>query len=311
MNGNYLNLWADAEVNAGGQLSLPAGSRMVLHDQRTMNVNSGGLLQITGTSGNPVTIESNLSSSYYYFNVNPGGTIAADYCSFKNMRPDGINVFTGATVDPSHPFRGCTFQDGIAGGTLLTINNNQTLTVRNAIFPTNTWGGASNVAKTINQGLVYFVDYSGSFAGELYDDDVFFRLTWVPFMMANATATPTSICTGNSSQLHANPSGGLPPWTYVWSPAGSLSAPFIENPVASPTVTTTYTVTVTDALGTTASSSVTLTVNSYVPVSVSIDVSQNPVPPATYVTFTATPVNGGSSPTYKWKVNGADRKSVV
>jgi hypothetical protein len=306
VNGNYLNLWADAEVNAGGQLSLPAGSRMVLHDQRTMNVNSGGLLQITGTSGNPVTIESNLSSSYYYFNVNPGGTIAADYCSFKNMRPDGINVFTGATVDPSHPFRGCTFQDGIAGGTLLTINNNQTLTVRNAIFPTNTWGGASNVAKTINQGLVYFVDYSGSFAGELYDDDVFFRLTWVPFMMANATATPTSICTGNSSQLHANPSGGLPPWTYVWSPAGSLSAPFIENPVASPTVTTTYTVTVTDALGTTASSSVTLTVNSYVPVSVSIDVSQNPVPPATYVTFTATPVNGGSSPTYQWKVNGAN-----
>jgi gliding motility-associated-like protein len=48
----------------------------------------------------------------------------------------------------------------------------------------------------------------------------------------------TGICKGQSTQLNAT--GGL---NYTWSPSGGLSNPNIANPVASPTVTTTYTVT--------------------------------------------------------------------
>jgi len=75
--------------------------------------------------------------------------------------------------------------------------------------------------------------------------------------LPNANAGPNNtICLGFNTTLNA--SGGT---AYVWSPASSLSNPEIINPVATPTVTTTYTVTVTDNNGCSATNNNTVTVN--------------------------------------------------
>jgi hypothetical protein len=270
LNGYYLGVFGDFNINSGGTMMMPPGSQLVFSDLNSLNVNSGGILNITGSSGNMALIRSNTTGAYYNCNVYSGGTIAADNCTFSRMKTNGIYIWSGAMVDVLHAFNGCTFNDGCPGGTLLKINNNQVLTVRNANFPANTWTGASNVAKTLNQGQVYFVDFTGDFSGETYDDDAYGRVTWVNTLTANATATPASICNGQSSLLTANALGGLPPRTYLWSPATGLSDPSSSSPIATPASTTVYSVVVTDALGTMVTDDVTVTVDPLLPCSISI-----------------------------------------
>ena len=87
----------------------------------------------------------------------------------------------------------------------------------------------------------------------------------------NAFAQPTAnagidqtICLGSSTSIGGSPTatGGTPGYTYSWSPTIGLSSATVSNPVASPSVTTTYTVTVYDALAFTGIDVVTVTVNS-------------------------------------------------
>jgi uncharacterized protein (TIGR02145 family) len=53
-------------------------------------------------------------------------------------------------------------------------------------------------------------------------------------------------------------------------------------------------------------SCLTITLTPALPVSVSIAANANPVCSGTSVTFTATPVNGGTTPAYQWKKNGTN-----
>lgn len=76
----------------------------------------------------------------------------------------------------------------------------------------------------------------------------------------NPVALPDMICYGQTVQLFANASGGTGNYTYTWtsSPAGFSSN--LANPVASPSVTTIYTVVVNDGFAT-VTGTVTVVVN--------------------------------------------------
>lgn len=69
-----------------------------------------------------------------------------------------------------------------------------------------------------------------------------------------------TICFGNSLTLHTTVTGD-PTLTFAWSPATNLSATNIEDPIATPTATTAYTLTVTDGNGFQANKEITIVVD--------------------------------------------------
>ncbi len=113
-----------------------------------------------------------------------------------------------------------------------------------------------------------------------------------------ATATPSSITSGQTSQLHATPSGGSGTYTYSWTsaPAGFTSA--LQNPVVSPTATTQYFVTVGDGSGT-AQGNVTVTVSA-VPLTATASALPSVVCAGQSAQLNVFPAGGNGTYTYSW-----------
>ena len=124
------------------------------------------------------------------------------------------------------------------------------------------------------------------------------------------TASDNPICTGTSVTFTATPANGGTP-TYQWfrngTPVGSNSPTYTNAALSNgDQVWVVMTSSLSCATGSPATSNtITMSVSDALPVSVSISANQNPVCTGTSVTFTATPVNGGTNPAYQWLVNGS------
>jgi len=158
-----------------------------------------------------------------------------------------------------------------------TVNFNSTSTSVDAIttYQWNFGDGASGILNTSTlQNPSHIFNSSGVYNVKL---KVITSFGCVDSLIQNVTVNvpPTAnagpdvaICNFNTTQLTG--SGGL---TYSWSPAAGLSASNISNPIASPSVTTTFSLTVADAIGCTGADNVVVNVNQLPNVNAGLDVS--------------------------------------
>ena len=152
------------------------------------------------------------------------------------------------------------------GSALINAGNDTTMCVGNSV-QLNATGGVSyswtpitglsnpNIANPIASPIstttyVVFVTDALNCSGT---DSVTVTVVSPPIITIN---NDTTICDGACVQLNAT--GGT---TYSWSPTTGLSNPNIANPIACPTVNTTYVVTVSNAASCTTTDSVTITIN--------------------------------------------------
>jgi len=124
-------------------------------------------------------------------------------------------------------------------------------------------------------------------------------------------SSATTVCSGTSVTFTASPTNGGASPVYQWkvngTNVGSGTATYAYVPVNNDVITCVLISSETCATGSPATSNaITMTVNPNLPVSVSIAASTNPVCSGTSVTLTASPINGGTTPIYQWKVNGTD-----
>ena len=131
----------------------------------------------------------------------------------------------------------------------------------------------------------------------------------------NISASATTVCAGTAITFTATPTNGGSTPTYQWLING-LSAGANGSTFTSSTLTNNDKVSVIMTAGGTGISCITgspatsnqinITISNGLTAGVSIGASQTTVCTGAAITFTATPTNGGSAPTYQWKVNGVD-----
>ena len=200
--------------------------------------------------------------SFYGFGHNGG-----NFMMVNGSTSPGTQVWTEViSVHPNTYYAFSTWVCTLAGQAnevallQFSINNNQIGEVFSAPPYTGNWeqfyelwysGNATTATITIlNQNTVG----SGNDFGL---DDISFRelvlvgnptcTVYVGSMSASATADDTELCEGESTTLHAFPTGGSGNYSFNWTPANSLNNANLQHPVATPPLgTTTYTCHITD-----------------------------------------------------------------
>ncbi len=195
---------------------------------RVVRINADGSLD---TSFTPSTGFDEYVAS---FAIQPNGKILAGgaFSLFNGVSRNGIARLNtdGSLNDTDTPATGATYAWSPGGATTASIT--VAPTANTTYTATATLNGASASAST--------------------------AVTVNPLPVANP-GPAVAICLGNTAQIGA---AAVPGITYSWTPASGLSNSTVANPVAFPTVTTTYTLTVRNTTtGCTNTGLVTVTVN--------------------------------------------------
>jgi gliding motility-associated-like protein len=149
-------------------------------------------------------------------------------------------VATDTIVNLSVDHSNCTNGNGLQIAILETTDCNSFSIVSNCWNPTVADTMGNIIATDLTIGNTYYIMIDG-WAGDMCDY-TFGIISGV--QTVDVSVDDAEICQGESTQLHAEVIGSGS-YTYAWSPTTGLDDPTSANPVATPTVSTTYTVTIT------------------------------------------------------------------
>ena len=178
-------------VRVAGDLNISEGKLYTAQNTgleigTAFTIDNGGTFIASGSVSDDALITKH-DTDPYALNVESGGTIGGSYATFEYMDANGINIKDGALISTVYPFNNCTFKNGASGGTLLTIDNSQTLTIDGAEFTAGSRDATYNVTKNVDAGEITFTSSGGSFDGPDYEDDDYDRIDWSGFTAPTVT----------------------------------------------------------------------------------------------------------------------------
>ncbi|MEM7374724.1 MAG: gliding motility-associated C-terminal domain-containing protein [Bacteroidota bacterium] len=196
-------------------------------------LNTNGSNPWTGNFSWPTSLS---DTGSYYFVIQAED----DGCPIQSGTSVGYHIVveTGEILPPQEVLI-CPNTDSI-----LTLNSNIQTGPGGTFSWSPTTGLSDSTTGTVvatlgNDPITYTVTYS-----EPGECDVIEQIFIIPDIVLELDADSLSLCQGDTIQLGANVSFNGPqvPVTYLWAPAGSLSATNVPDPLAFPTTSTDFTV---------------------------------------------------------------------
>lgn len=257
---------------------------------------NGSLISVVLTSNNPCASTNTVTSSGIAISVTTSVTPSVSISAPQTTICSGTSVtFTAA---PTNAGTAPIYQWRLNGSSITGANGisytSSTLGNNSQISLSMTSNNACASVPTV-QSNTLTVTYAASI---------------IP--VARISASQTTICTGsNVTFLATSTNGGTSP-TYQWRLNGNTIPGATNASYSTTTLVNNSQISVQlkssdlcASPSTATSNIVTITVGGSVTPSITIISSQSNICQGTTVTFTAIPVNGGTSPVFQWKVNGA------
>lgn len=281
----------------------------------TVGTNGSGISWYTGTcggtlvgTGTSLSVSPSSTTTYYARTTGTCGNLSAT-CAATTVV---------VVADPA-----ITTQP--VGGTICTGGSRVLSVVASGGTPLLTYqwynsggaiSGATSSSFTATAASNYYcvVSASGSGCGSATSNMASITVNTAPTAPTGISGTST-ICAGQTTTLTATGGSEGSGCTYQWGTGSTVGSNIIAGATSSSYTTpalgsnTTYWV---RRVGSAPCSNTTggvtrlITVNPNLPVSVSIAATDNPICYGVSNTFTATPINGGGSPSYQWRLNGGN-----